>query len=254
MKNGVARKIQQGLLALMLLLSAVAASAQGFMEKERGVIFAPYLWGTGISGTSTVGALPPVDVDADFGDLLDNLNFALSLHTEFKYDNWVFVIDPTYLSLEMDAGLPEAVPLEGNPTVEVDIWMVELWAGYKFVPNWEVIGGARYQSQDISLIGLPNPPFPPDAGVDEDWTDWFIGLRTAYDLGEKWFFNWRIDVAIAGDSESSWNTALFFNRRFGKSMALNLGYRYFEDEFIEEGVYGWDVTQDGPIIGYTWTF
>ncbi len=37
-------------------------------------------------------------------------------------------------------------------------------------------------------------------------------------------------------------------------MALNIGYRILEDNYINEGVYGWDMVQQGPVIGYTWTF
>jgi hypothetical protein len=37
-------------------------------------------------------------------------------------------------------------------------------------------------------------------------------------------------------------------------MALDLGYRYFQDDYNKQGVYRWDVTQQGPIVGYTWVF
>jgi hypothetical protein len=230
-----------------------AASAQGLTPGEdKSVVLAPYLWGTSIDGTSTVGALPPLDIDASFSDLFSNLNFAMSLHTEFRSNDWVLVIDPTYLSLEMEA----KPPLPSNPvgTMEVDIWLVEVWGGYRFTPNWEVIGGLRYQDQDIKVSGLPSPPFPQNLGVNESWTDWFAGVRGTADLGDKWFMNWRADVVFAGDSDTSWNTSIFFNRRFGETMALNLGYRYFQDDYNKQGVYRWDVTQQGPIVGYTWVF
>lgn len=50
----------------------------------------------------------------------------------------------------------------------------------------------------------------------------------------------------------TWNSSL--NRRFGKSMALNLGYRYFKDDYNNAPDYTWDVKQQGPAIGYTWAF
>ena len=37
-------------------------------------------------------------------------------------------------------------------------------------------------------------------------------------------------------------------------MALNIGYRILEDDYINEGVYGWGMVQQGPVIGYIWTF
>ena len=248
---------QSALCIAVLSLVSTGASAQSSSEKGREIILAPYLWGTSIDGTSAVGDLPPLDIDASFSDLLSNLDFAMSLHTEFRFDDWVFVVDPTYLSLKMDAALPDPVPPGTALDVEVDVWLVELWGGYRLNENWEAIGGLRYQDQEISISGLPNPPSPvSSAGVSTDWTDWFVGARFKTDIGAKWSMAWRGDVVIAGDSDTSWNTSIFFNRRVGEkgNKALNLGYRYFVDDFVESGVYGWDVTQNGPVIGFTWIF
>jgi hypothetical protein len=244
--------VQIVLQAAAFIMLSTAASAQSFDRDSNEIILAPYLWATAISGTSTVGMLPPLDIDASFSDILDNLNFAMSLHTEFKRGPWVFVIDPTYISLEMEVVLP--IPDVPAGKMEVDVWIIELWAGYQFHDNWEVIGGARYQDQDISISGLPDPPFTPPLGVSDDWTDWFAGLRFNADLGDKWLMVWRGDVVVAGDSDSSWNSSIFFNRRFGDNKMLNLGYRYLVDDYVNAGIYGWDVTQDGPVVGFTWAF
>jgi hypothetical protein len=45
-----------------------------------------------------------------------------------------------------------------------------------------------------------------------------------------------------------------FNRRFGPNKWLNLGYRYFVDDYDNLPYYAWDITQDGPILGFTWAF
>ena len=258
MTNGVRRmrKLLRNILMLGVLgLWSVSAFAQGSGGKDREIVLTPYLWGTSINGTSTIGVLPPLDVDASFGDILSNLNFAMSLHTEFRFDDWVFVIDPTYISLEMGGELPEPVPPGTTLSMEVEIWLVELWAGYSLNEEWEAIGGLRYQDQDISIVGLPDPPSPVSSvGVADNWTDWFIGARFTTDINDKWFIVWRGDVVVAGDSDSSWNSSIFFNRRFGENKALNVGYRYLVDDYANVGVYGWDVTQSGPVVGFTWVF
>ena len=236
---------------IALCMVSTVATAQSSSGKDTKIIFSPYVWGQALSGTSTIGMLPPLDIDASFGDLVSNLNFALSIHTEFVVNDWVFVIDPTYVALEIDIELP---PPDAAAEMEVDIWLVEAWAGYQLNDSWEVIGGARYQSQDISVAGLPNPPFPDDIGVSESWTDWFIGARFSADLSDKWFLKMRGDVAVAGDSDTNWNVSIFVNRRFGDNKALNLGYRYMDNDYNDPGNYRWDVTQDGLVIGYTWIF
>ena len=238
-------------------LCSAAAMAQGSGEKSREIILAPYLWAASIDGTSTIGSLPPLAIDASFSDLASNLDMAFAMHTEFRFNDWVFVIDPTYLSLSIDATIPPPAPPSAILDLEVEIWLVELWTGYRLNENWEAIGGLRYQSQDIAVSGFPSPPaLSSSAGISVNWSDWFVGTRFNTDISENWFMIWRADVMIAGDSDTSWNTSIFFNRRVGKkgNKALNLGYRYFVDDFVESGVYAWDITQDGPVIGFTWVF
>ena len=65
---------------------------------------------TALSGTSTIGDLPPLELDASFSDIFSNLNFAAAFHTEFHNGPWAFVIDPMYISIEadLDPGVPAA--------------------------------------------------------------------------------------------------------------------------------------------------
>jgi hypothetical protein len=66
----------------------------------------------------------------------------------------------------------------------------------------------------------------------------------------------RGDVIVAVDSDTAWNASVFFNRFVGKkgNKALNLGYRYLVNDYNNTGTYRWDVTQDGPMLGFTWVF
>ncbi len=237
-------------MAIALWLTAAPLMAQ---DKAWEIRLTPYLWGVSLDGTSVIGPAPPTDIDASFSDILSNANLALSLHTEFIRDKWTFTIDPTYMSLTVDVDVP-VPPISGE--IDIDMWFVELWAAYEFVEHWQVLGGARWQSQEISPdfgLGLPV------SGVDVDWTDWFVGFRYTNDISDKWFVAVRGDVQFAGDSDSSWNATVFFSRRFGQrnNMALNLGYRYYTDDF-ETGsglsFYSWDMDMTGPVVGYTWRF
>ena len=247
-------------LSLSALLLFATPLTAGVVREDKGdsdweILFAPYLWMTGIDGVSQVGILPPMDVEADFGDIVSNLNMALALHTEFHRGKFAFVIDPTYLSLEMDAAV-DGAPV--SPSAEVEIWLVEAWAGYKLTPNWELLGGARWQSQDMEVDpGLPSPPFPEDAsfGVKEDWLDWFLGARFNYPIpNSRWRVVGRGDVSLAGDSDTNYNLSLFLNRHIRKTMVLNLGYRFMETDYDNFPSYVWDVRQQGFVVGYTWSF
>ena len=106
------------------------------------------------------------------------------------------------------------------------------------------------------MPGLSVGPSLP--AIDVDWTDVFVGGRFSSDLGSRWFLTARVDVvAFGSDSDSSWNVTAFFNRRIGRNMALNLGYRYYTVDYQEgSGLsqYAWDVDMTGPVVGYTWEF
>ena len=162
------------------------------------------------------------------------------------------MIDPMYVSIEADLNPGVPLPEGVGPKLGVDMWFVELWAGYQLADNWELLGGARYQSQDLDIGGLPSPPLPVDSiGVSENWTDWFLGVRYSSDLSEKWFIAARADAVIAGDSDSSYNASVMFNRRFGPNKSLNLGYRYFVNDYDNSPSYAGDITQEGLIFGGT---
>lgn len=252
-------KKQTIMLAVLLAVSYSSISSAGVLRDDKSdsdweILLTPYLWGTSLDGTSAIGMLPPLPIDASFGDILDNLNMALSLHTEFHRGKWAFVIDPMYVSLEINLTTP--VP-DVSPKIEVDMLLVEAWTAYKINPNWELLGGIRWQDQDIAISspGLPDPPFPGTGfGVEDDWLDWFAGARFTSPIGQNWIMAVRGDVVFAGDSDTSYNVVIFFNRRFGKNKALNLGYRYFEDDYDNSPTYAWDMKQEGPVIGYTWSF
>ena len=72
---------------LALVAWSATASAQSSARDTNEIIFSPYIWGTSLSGTSTVGVLPPVDVDASFSDLFSNLNIALLCIQSFTMDD-----------------------------------------------------------------------------------------------------------------------------------------------------------------------
>ena len=37
-------------------------------------------------------------------------------------------------------------------------------------------------------------------------------------------------------------------------MSQNLGYRYFVDNYDNVETCRWDITQQGPVVGYSWAF
>ena len=48
----------------------------------------PYFWAAGISGDVGQFGLPPVHIDADFGDIFDHLDFGAMAIGEARYDRY----------------------------------------------------------------------------------------------------------------------------------------------------------------------
>ncbi len=258
-RNEVSSRMIQAVLLSGILLAAWATPslAQRIAEQDSdgwSIRLTPYLWGVSLDGTSAISVLPPLDIDASFSDILSNANYALQLHAEFEKGPWTFVIDPTVMSLEVDIS-NEVPPVSGD--IDIDMWFVEAWAGYQFAPSWELLAGVRWQSQEIAP-GVTLGPVPLSIPkVDVDWTDVFFGARFWKNLGSRWILTARMDMLALGDSDSSWNVSAFLNRRFGRNMALNLGYRYYTVEYQEGrglSLYDWDMDMSGPVVGYTWEF
>jgi len=239
--------------AILWALVLSASASAGVIRDDKAdtdweIIFAPYLWAQSLDGESN-----GIPIEAPFGDILSHLNMALALHTEFHRGKWAFVIDPSYVSLEAE---PEGLPVE--PKIEIDIWLVEAWGAYKVTGNWELLAGARYNNQKLKVSGLsavpPPPVFPDPLDIKDNWTDLFAGVRAIYPLGAKWILTARGDIAFAGDSDSGYNLQVMFNRRIRKTMAVNLGYRYYKNDYDNAPTYTWDMEQQGPVVGYTWAF
>ena len=68
-----------------------------------------YLWGAGIGGTSSTGD----DVDIDFGDLIDNLDFAFMGKLAARRDRWTVFADLVYLDVE--DGINTTANIVGRP-------------------------------------------------------------------------------------------------------------------------------------------
>lgn len=71
--------------------------------------FAPYFWAAGLSGDIGQFGLPEVHIDADFGDILNNLDFAFMAAGEARYDRFSIVGDVIYTKLGADADTPAGI-------------------------------------------------------------------------------------------------------------------------------------------------
>lgn len=243
---------------------AAAVAAEEKPDAQSGWEFqvAPYLWALAMNGHATVKG-QEADVDVSFSDIWDELNIALMLEYEARkgrlglWGNTIYAnlgksntdvdglkIEPTVTALWQGVGgfyrlgtwdFSES-PNENTPSVTVDTYF-----------------GARYTYLDLSLDikGFDN------LDGDKQWVEPLVGVRTRWDLSERWTINLSGDIGgVAFGSDFAWNAFGLVGYRFnlfGKDNARAFaGYRALSQDYSDgsgDDKFEWDVTLHGPVLG-----
>ena len=213
-----------------------------------------FLWGASIGGTSSAGD----DIDISFGDLIDNLDFALMGTLAARRDRWTLFADLIYL--DVSDGINTTANIVGRPVqtaidVELKGFTSTLGGAYRV---WEtdatdlsLLAGARYLSLEADLaidIGSLGSQKYSDSG--HVW-DGIVGLRGQTDLNDKWYVHYYLDVGT-GDSDLTWQALGGLNYRFEKFDAV-VGYAHLEWDFDNDDTFD-DLHFSGPYAGVKFRF
>jgi hypothetical protein len=250
---------------VMILLAGISMSSVGnaadltpltpeakTVESQTGWEFtlAPYFWAAGISGDIGQFGLPEVHFDADFGDILNNLDFAFMATGEARYDRFSIVGDVIYTKLGADGDTPNGI-LADNVDVTSKTFSGFLGGGYAVLEDQnghlDVVGGVKVWSvkTEISFNGGIL------GGVDvEDsaiWVDAVAGVRGNYFFTpEIYLTGWG--MVGAGGADIDWDVALGLGYKFNDTISAVAGYRALGVNYDNDG-FVFDVVQQGPIFG-----
>ncbi len=259
-------------MAAAVLVSLPAAAAEAVTGDGWEISLTPYVWATALNGDVAVGGVE-AKVDADFNDVLDNLNIAAMLKAEVRKGRFGILSDTVFAQLE-DSGAVGDGRLDIDATANM---LIQTLAGTYRAGTWQLgalgaagplaltvdpYAGIRYTYLDNELKGqLDLPDLDINATrktqADKQWVDPIVGLRTIWGLGERW------SLVLAGDvggiSTSDQYSAEAFGvvgyqfGLFGQDNArLLAGYRALKQKF-EDGSgrnrFDWDLTIHGPVLG-----
>ena len=207
-----------------------------------------YGWFGKIDGDVGIG---PVEqsLQADFGDIWDNLEAIFTAHFEARKGCWGGIIDYSYLNLGPGGTLPNGAKVD----VDLTTTMVELDGFYSIRRNahlFDILAGVRYTKQETDITVTP-PGL--SAGVDPDWWDPIIGGRWIWGFAPKWQLTARADIGGFGvGSDFTWNAAALVIWQPWTHVSFGAGYRALDQDY-EDGEgrdrYKWDATMYGPIAG-----
>lgn len=246
--------------ALILLASASALSAGAPTETtittkpadDDGWTFrsAMYGWGQAFDGEVGIRGLE-ADVNIDFKDILDDLNFAAMGVFEIGKGRWSLLADLNYAEVGDSVS-----PLPTAPNLIVDYeqkqFLGNFLAIYQVIGNPEmkldVFGGARVNWIDFELSAGPG------ITKDETWVDPVIGARFEAPLPNDFFFRALGDIGgFEVSSHLTWQALAGFGWRFSDSGALLLGYRALGTDY-QDGNFSYDMTAHGPVLGVEFKF
>jgi hypothetical protein len=262
------------------LISVAALSALAFpafgadfnaerMAPERGwaVIVSPYAWAASLNGDGSLAGFD-TDVDVPFSDVLKHLDFVVMGNVEITNGSWGVYFDAQHVRTSQDE------QLLANE-LDLGIKTTSLSAGAFFKAYEAELGGQTVFNRPRTIS------IEPTAGIrwtrlegtvhflglsaqkSADWVDPFIGLRVNADLTDRWNLFSSVDVGgFDVGSKFTINAQSYLGYRttmFGKPTILRAGYRmlhqdYENDDFTGASKFRWNVTQHGPVVGFSMRF
>ncbi len=207
----------------------------------------PYAWLTALDGTTTVGRVT-TETDASFSDIAQDLKMAAALQLEARYDRWGFLADGFYANL----GSSGITPLGRNRvSIGFKQFLGEFDVLYRVSESsnsfLDLYAGARYNSLNLDLRVSGARNF--SISGEKEWVDPIIGLRSQWDINDRWYLAGKGDIGGFGvSSRITYNIQGVVGYNFTEKVSSEIGYRYFDTDYTD-GRFGYDMAQAGLFLG-----
>ena len=217
--------------------------------------FEPYLLISSMSGTAKVGRTPTLEIDMNFGDILEQLDIGAMAHFEAHHESgWGLWLDYGFMDLSSDL----TGPVGGVTDVGIRQGILEVFGMYRQdVANGYIdyLAGVRWWDNDIDAS---HSALPLAANVEEDWVDLVVGARWTTPINESW--NFSVNGTVGGlGSDISLSGAVGVKYVISDLLDLDLQYKALWADYEsgtkgQQGYFAYDVTTYGPIIGLNFKF
>ena len=246
MKKFSSAALTSAILALTsITVNTAAASSDDGWNYSLSPIF---LWAMKINGSSTIGP-STVPLELSFNDVLSNMDTVFTVHFEARKNDLTLFTEVQYVDLKPDTRI-------GPVKIDIDFKdvMAEFGAMYRVagdnVTGWEVLGGARYFDQEIT-VDIGNTGLKIKS--DNDWWNGFIGGRVKHQMTDKWLLEARVDYGQGSRANYSTNAIFFFDYTFNDWGSAFVGYKYMKIRYDNDrsglNYYKYEAEQQGPVAG-----
>jgi hypothetical protein len=220
---------------------------------EASFLLMPYLWGSTFKGDLGVRGVV-TRVEADFADIIDELNFGATLAFEARWGGrWRFLFDGMYMNLSDDRTITVA-PFRGIQATAKTV-LIDPEIGYAIMggesASLDVVGGFRLWHLDNS-VELRLGQDRVRASGTQTWADPVVGFRLK--AGRGAFLSLKADIGGFGlGSELTWQVFGGLGLNVGSRLTTIIGFRYLDIDYRRNN-FIYDVALSGPLVGFGFRF
>ena len=244
-------------LLFLFVTSAINALAQEKVADEWKFLVEAYLMFPAMNGSTGIRNLPKVDVDADAGDIFNNLKIGAMLYTEASKGSWAITSDLIYMDLGQD--VTGGILIEsGEFTAKQFAWEL---AGLKRLAPWLEAGvGGRLNSMKagVDLVKTFGNPRAEGRSLNETWVDPIIIVRSKGIVHDKWLLQFRGDLGGFGiGSDFAWQLQAYAGYQLSKLFQLTAGYRIISIDYDKGSGnerFRYDINTFGPVVRLGFNF
>ncbi|KII76119.1 hypothetical protein [Vibrio renipiscarius] len=215
-----------------------------------------YAQALNIRGSSTIGGLPPADVDVDPEFIMDNIDMGAMLRLEGIYNNqWGYYVDYSYMKLSGSAGLVQGASnniLKGRIDIRQGVLEAKGFKRYQYnIGSIDYMAGIRWWDNDIDTK-IYKPGFTPEINksLDEDWIDYLIGVRWIKEINKHWTVHTSLDMGLGSDTDFTSSLLTGARYQINSWSDLNIAYKSTWVDYENKGTFEYDTASQGFLIGW----
>jgi hypothetical protein len=244
---------------LALLGTASAAGAQERASPTWQFYFTPYLWVSGLSGTTSTSNPnnPTLTSTASFGGLLSHLN-SVPIIGAFEVRNGRFGLLSDLMAISLKSDLKTRDVLSSGATVRVTEVLATVMPTYRVVDGTEQaldLGiGARVVAfwTKLDFAAGQAPGFSRDTALG--WAVPIAGVRYKSDIAGPWGVTLYGDVGgVRAGGNFTWQAMGLIDYQYNRWLVLHGGYRHLQIDYRGKVIHS-DTALSGPLVGATIRF
>jgi len=263
MRGHMARVFSILCIVALSIPTAWASETEESSSEEWSFSATPYVWTPGLKGTvATTPPLPALELDANIGTILKNLDYAVASMFELRKGKFGIMTDFLLLGLGVDnSGAP--IPGVGaGIRVDLTSFIVQMAGTYRVIEKeqgWlDLVVGARGWYVDTGMKAAIGPIFFRTSHI-EGWADALGGIRTRINLRALEFpvgegLHLAATLLGGGGMSSSFVDLIGgLGYDFTDQIKAFAGYRYLKVDYQNKD-FIYDVEIQGPMISGTYKF